>query len=103
MDIFFFFYRLTAYSDPNLATKSIRVTSLNSTTVEFLAPEMIECTYATFATDAWNVGIIGTNKAFKILNKFLLNTGSVYGRRFLSHIKPTIILALICTFVLMYF
>ena len=48
---------LTVY-DPNLATKSVRITSLSSPTVEFLAPEMIECTYATFATDAWNVGII---------------------------------------------
>ena len=26
--------------------------------MEFLAPEMIECTYATFATDAWSVGVL---------------------------------------------
>ena len=58
---FIFAKRLTAYSDPNLATKSIKIQSLDGfalSSVEFLAPEMIECTYATFATDAWNVGII---------------------------------------------
>ena len=44
-------------SNPNLATKSIKISKLNGT-VEFLAPEMIECSYATFATDCWSLGII---------------------------------------------
>ena len=42
-------------SNPNLATKSTKIAKLNGT-VEFLAPEMIECSYATFATDCWSLG-----------------------------------------------
>ena len=44
-------------SNPNLATKSTKISKLNGT-VEFLAPEIIECSYATFATDCWSLGII---------------------------------------------
>ena len=54
---FTFAKRLTAYDNPNIATKSTKISAMNGT-VEFLAPEMIECSYATFATDCWSVGII---------------------------------------------
>ena len=40
-----------------LSAKSAKLASLFGT-VEFLAPEMIECTYATFASDAWSVGVL---------------------------------------------
>ena len=36
----------------------VKIKSMNGTFVEFLAPEMIECTSATAATDNWSVGII---------------------------------------------
>ena len=39
------------------SAKSAKLASLFGT-VEFLAPEMIECTYATFASDAWSVGVL---------------------------------------------
>jgi len=54
---FVFAKRLTNECQPHLLTKSAKLASLFGT-VEFLAPEMIECTYATFASDAWSVGVL---------------------------------------------
>ena len=36
---------------------SLKIDSLCGT-IEFLSPEMIECTQATTATDCWGIGII---------------------------------------------
>jgi len=54
---FVFAKRLTNECQPHLLTKSAKLASLFGT-VEFLAPEMIECTYATFASDSWSVGVL---------------------------------------------
>lgn len=37
--------------------QQLRISTLSGT-VEFLPPEMIECTYATYATDCWGLGVI---------------------------------------------
>ena len=51
--------KLTNFSSPTLGSKSAKINSLiASSSMEFLAPEMIECTYASYATDSWSVGVI---------------------------------------------
>ena len=40
------------------AGKSTKIDQILASSVEFLAPEMVECTFATCATDAWSLGII---------------------------------------------
>jgi serine/threonine protein kinase len=57
--------KLTPHNHPNMPPKATKILSMFGT-VEFLAPEMIECTYATTATDAWSIGII----AFMLVSYF---------------------------------